>query len=143
MASFNNTKGGDIEGQIEHNLNKQFGYRDEGDFSFIPRLTKGEQALIEIYSLINILEDHIEDLLEGGLEDLELDVCEAEDYIAVRERELSRAWRISAEIRTELHHTIEHQLRHCFNVEDLIALQHWIRNNQGGDNPYLVREGRE
>ena len=95
----------------------------EYDFSLSPL----ELQLITLNEYLIMLEDFIEDIIEDGIKDLDLDVAEAEDYVAVREKRLEEAFTHIGSIRLAMHKTIEIELRHYFSVAELMQLS---RNQQ-------------
>ena len=147
MVDFKNMKGGDPEGQAKNNSKKpeEIPYPDKAEMEEMlddklkeaPIFSKFHEGLGQEYnfylsplekqlilynSYVNLFEDFIEDIIVDGIKDLDLDVAEAEDYVAVREKRLKEAFSHAGYLREVLHMTIETKLRRRFSIQELIQL---------------------
>lgn len=151
MVDFTNIKGHDNEGQLKNNQKRpekkpeKIPYPDKAEMEemlddkrkeapIFSKFHEGsgqeydfylsplEKQLILFNSYVNLFEDFIEDIIEDGIKDLDLDVAEAEDYVAVRERRLEEAFYHAGYLREGLHRTIETKLRHNFSIQELMHL---------------------
>lgn len=140
MANFKDIKGGDPEGLQNHNKKKPEAKSepsseklemyeakmrrirakeprllDNNTIRFNGNLSDHEKRLIILNGDINMLEDFLEDILEGGY---------------LHHDEVKAAWEIASGIRGMLHTLLEIKLRCHFSIEELLGIFVWIQRDE-------------